>query len=60
MTGDDLEKELERLGWSGAELGRRVGKSTTAVAQWRTGQRRVPRYVQEYLRVQGLAKEIIG
>lgn len=60
MTARALNDVLASLGWTGAELSRRLGKGKQAVSAWRTGRTEVPRYVEEYLRVMVLAKEMLG
>lgn len=45
-----LEKFLSELGWSGAELARRLGVSYKTVSNWRTSGR-VPEYALAYLRL---------
>ena len=42
-----LEEQLRILGWSGAELARRLAVSEATVSRWRSG--RVPRSVLVYL-----------
>ena len=56
MTPTELEEALERLGWSKAELCRRLGLHRNTPSRWKEG---VPRYVAEYLRVSLLAKEML-
>jgi transcriptional regulator with XRE-family HTH domain len=51
-----MEEALERLGWSKAELCRRLGLHRNTPSRWKDG---VPRYVAEYLRVSLLAKEML-
>lgn len=60
MTAQALNDALADLGWTGAELARRLGKGPQAVSAWRTGRTAVPRYVEEYLRVMILAKDMLG
>lgn len=43
--------ELKALGWTGAELAKRLGVRQATVSAWRTGKRDVPPYVPEYLRL---------
>jgi transcriptional regulator with XRE-family HTH domain len=43
--------ELKDLGWTGAELAKRLGVRQATVSAWRTGKREVPAYVPEYLRL---------
>jgi transcriptional regulator with XRE-family HTH domain len=59
MDRDGLQGALRMLGWSQAELGRRLGVSANGVSAWATGAVSVPKYVEEYLRVALLAKEIL-
>lgn len=59
MTGQELETALAALGWHGADLGRRLGVHANTVSAWKSGERDVPAYATEYLRVVGLAKEIL-
>lgn len=56
MTPAELDEALSRLGWSKAELCRRLGLHRNAPSRWREG---VPRYVSEYLRVCLLLKEAL-
>lgn len=60
MGAQSLNSTLATLGWTGAELARRLGKGKQAVSAWRTGRTAVPKYVEEYLRVMVLAKEMLG
>ena len=46
---DDLERYLGILGWSQAELGRRIGVSKTSVSSWSVGRHPVPKVVLLYL-----------
>ncbi len=41
--------ELDILGWSGAELARRIGTTDRTVSRWRTGKAEPPGSVTEYL-----------
>ena len=50
------ESDLKSLGWSKAELCRRMGLSKDAPRRWKAGP---PRYVQEYLRVCLLLKQAL-
>ena len=54
-----MDAQLARLGWTGAELGRRLGVSGNTVSLWRTEKVPVPGYAVEYLRVMVLAKEML-
>lgn len=54
MTPVELDEALDRLGWSKAELCRRLGLHRNTPSRWSE----VPRYVAEYLRVSLLAREI--
>jgi predicted transcriptional regulator len=47
MDKKELKEVLIRLGWTQAELARRVGKSQVSVSRWR----RVPGCVVAYLRL---------
>jgi transcriptional regulator with XRE-family HTH domain len=46
---DELEQKLEELGWSQAELGRRIRVSQTTVTNWVRGRHSVPYVVLKYL-----------
>jgi hypothetical protein len=52
----DLEHTLSQLGWTKAELCRRLGLSKDAPRRWKSGP---PAYVREYLRVCLLAKQAL-
>lgn len=41
--------QLERLGWSQAEFGRRMGVTSTHVGRWVKGDSEMPVYAQTYL-----------
>jgi transcriptional regulator with XRE-family HTH domain len=60
MTAAALTAALQILGWSGNELGRRLGVHRNTVSAWATGRVAVPGYVAEYLRVMLLAKEALS
>ena len=49
MDGNELGARLDHLGWSQAELGRRLDRTPKAVSDWVTGKVPVPKYVSEYL-----------
>ena len=57
MTGQELKSALERLGWSQAELGRRLGVHVNTVTNWVNNG--APPHVVEYLRVLGLARQML-
>lgn len=59
MTGQELQSALSELGWQGSDLGRRLSIHANTVSRWKTGERPVPSYVAEYLRVCGLAREML-
>ena len=46
---DELREYLDILGWSQAELGRRIGVSGTSVSSWVKGRHSVPKVVLLYL-----------
>lgn len=60
MNPDELRAELKALGWSQAYFAKRLDVTADTVTRWVTGQRAVPGYVVEYLRVVKLAREILG
>ncbi len=47
----DLNKALSYLGWTGAELARRIGYSKSQVSRIRQGEAPVPSVVEAYLMV---------
>lgn len=51
MSSDQLNEYLRGLGWSGAELARRLGVTPKAVSEWRRGKRQVPGPVRAYVRL---------
>ncbi len=53
MPVDALELSLKHLGWTKAELCRRLGLSKDAPRRWIEGP---PQYVKEYIRVCSLLK----
>ena len=57
MPGSEMVAALKRLGWSQAELGRRLGVKASSVTRW--AQTEAPGYVVEYLRVMELARQIL-
>lgn len=59
MDKDGLHGALKRLDWSQADLSRRLGVHVNTVSGWATGKLAVPDYVEEYLRVCVLAKEVL-
>jgi DNA-binding transcriptional regulator YiaG len=60
MTRDEFSEALVALGLKQAEFGRRLGVHANTVSAWATGAVGVPAYVGEYLRVLGLAREILS
>lgn len=48
-TRDDLAPSLLALGWSQAELARRLGVHINTVSAWATGKVKLPMYAQAYL-----------
>lgn len=58
MTAQDLERALEALEWSGAELARRVSVTAKQVSAWRTRKAKVPGAVAAYLRLRVQLQEI--
>lgn len=51
MSSEQLNDFLRGLGWSGAELSRRLGVTPKAVSEWRRGKRPVPGPVRAYVRL---------
>ncbi|MES2055794.1 MAG: helix-turn-helix transcriptional regulator [Pseudomonadota bacterium] len=43
--------ELETLGWTGAELARRIHVTEETVSRWRNGKRKTPGLLTAYLRL---------
>ena len=60
MTNTELKCVLTELGWSQAELSRKLGVHVNTVSIWANGRDAVPTYAAEYLRVARLAKEALG
>lgn len=60
MTGADLDSTLNGLGWRGIDLANRLKVSPVTVSGWRRGHAPVPGYVEEYLRVVVLVREMAG
>ena len=60
MTGLELSAILKELGWSGAELGRRVDVHEKTVSKWRNGHRDVPGPVAVYLNLALAVKRLGG
>lgn len=50
MTAAEMREERERLGWSKAELARRLGVTAGAVTRWESGQRGIPLPTAQLLR----------
>ena len=46
---DELDDCLYKLGWSQAELSRRIGVSKNSVSSWNKGRHPVPKVVLLYL-----------
>lgn len=59
MHDTELKIALRELGWSQADLARRVDCEQATVSRWATGRQPVPAYVAEILRVMLLAKQIL-
>ena len=55
----ELSEYLDKLGWSQAELGRRIGVSSNTVSNWVVGDK-VPRVVRLYLELLCRLKEELG
>jgi len=53
----DLKAALKCIGWSQAELARRLGVDVMTVNRWANGV--CPAHVVEYMRVLGLAHEML-
>lgn len=60
MEWPEVKSALLELGWSGAELGRRVGVHPNTVSQWATGKARVPGAVAAYLRLAVEVHRLVG
>ena len=52
---DDFQGQLELLGWSQAELARRLGIHQNTITKWRN---EPPKYAAEYLKVCVMAKRM--
>lgn len=50
MTPEQMERALKRLGWSGAELARRLGVSRVTVNRYRRAERKVSERAEKLLR----------
>lgn len=59
VNGQDLKAELRVIGWSQKDLAKRLEVNEDTVGRWVTGKTVVPGYVVEYLRVLGLARQIL-
>lgn len=59
MNGQDLKAALKAIGWSQKDLAKRLEVNEDTVGRWVTGKTVVPGYVVEYLRVLGLARQIL-
>ena len=57
MTGQEFAQALARLGWSQAEISRRLGVHQNTSSRWHLAG--PPGYVAEYLRVMELASRIM-
>jgi hypothetical protein len=55
----DLDAALDALGWSGAELARRVDVGADRVSAWRCGKARMPGAVVAYLRLAMSVRELL-
>lgn len=55
MSPQQLTDALTTLGWTQAELARRLGLHVNTVSAWATGKTEIPVYAAEYLRVMVLA-----
>lgn len=58
MTAEEFKAALKQLGWSQGELARRFEMSRNGVGFWARGERPVPGYTKEYLRVSLLLNKI--
>lgn len=58
MTGNDLKIALDRIGWTGGELARRIGVSRNTVSGWTTGKHPIPKLLVEYLALIEAIKEL--
>lgn len=59
MDGEALKIKLKQLGWSQRKLASRLGVTVDTVNKWAINKVPVPNYVEEYIRVVSLAKEIL-
>lgn len=59
MDGEALKIKLKQFGWSQRKLASRLGVTVDTVNKWATNKVPVPNYVEEYIRVVSLAKEIL-
>lgn len=59
MQGQEFRERLESLGLLQQELAAKLGVSAQTVSRWVTGEVPVPGYAVEYLRVLGLAHQIL-
>ena len=50
-SGFDIDDALDALGWSGAELARRIDVGADRVSAWRCGKAKLPGAVVAYLRL---------
>lgn len=58
MTKPEMRAILSELGWSQAELSRRLGIRASTVAQW--PEENIPGPAAAYLRVKMLAHRMVG
>lgn len=58
MNAEDLRKALKDLGWSQAELARRLGREPHTITEWMY-RGEVPAYASAYLRAVVMAKRIV-
>ncbi len=49
MTGDEMGRVLERIGWSPATLAARLGIRVDTVRQWLAGRRAIPPNLETWL-----------
>lgn len=59
MDGEALKIKLKQLGWSQRKLASCLGVTVDTVNKWAINKVPVPNYVEEYIRVVSLAKEIL-
>ena len=57
MTSTELKQNLKTLGWSQAELARRIDVTPTAVSRWCRG-RKVPGSVAKYVELAVSVKKL--